>query len=365
MKTELTVKERLLRSIMGEEIDRIAWSPFLAYYWESLPLSTQKKGQFDYLKKMGADPLLRGFHQLFEVENNHCRITSQENNKEKFTTYETTCGNLTEKYTFSPQSNSWFLTEHAVKTEEDFKVLQCIYEHMVIRESYQEFNDAYQSVGENGLHIPVLGTKSKTAFQSLVEHWCGTMDITYALYDFPEVVEECLDVMQEKDFETVVLSAKSQGEAFIFWEDSSTTNISPDFFEKYTAPTINRWGEYLHAHGKLLIHHACGHLKDLLPIMAKTEIDMIESISPPPTGNIDIPQAFDLLPPHIGLIGGIEPTFFLGCTKEELALRVTELLACSHGKKYILANSDSCPPYVDYEKFTFISKLIRASSRLP
>ena len=30
-------KQRLLSAIRGEPVDRIPWSPFLAYYWEHLP----------------------------------------------------------------------------------------------------------------------------------------------------------------------------------------------------------------------------------------------------------------------------------------------------------------------------------------
>ncbi len=60
---------------------------------------------------------------------------------------------------------------------------------------------------------------------------------------------------------------------------------------------------------KMLIHHACGHIKDLLPLMNETEVDMIESVSPPPTGNIDISGAFSLIGKEKGIIGGIEPAF--------------------------------------------------------
>lgn len=83
----------------------------------------------------------------------------------------------------------------------------------------------------------------KTPFQDLVEHWVGTEELVYMLYDEPEKVEECLEVMREKDLETVKISVDSPAEGFIFWEDSSTTNINPAIFQKYTAPIINEWGE--------------------------------------------------------------------------------------------------------------------------
>ena len=54
----------MLGALRGETIDRTPWSPFLAYYFDSLPQEIREKGQFEYLRQMGADPLLRGFHRL-------------------------------------------------------------------------------------------------------------------------------------------------------------------------------------------------------------------------------------------------------------------------------------------------------------
>lgn len=357
--SELTAKERILRSIEGKEVDRPAWSPFLTYYWESLPQEIQKKGQFAYLKEIGADPLLRGFGRVYDVVYPGCNVRTSEQGNRRMTIYETPVGNLTEGYTYSESAESWFLTDHPVSTEEDFKVLQYLYEHMELKEDFRYINNLWKEVGDDGLVVPVMGAPEKTPFQTMVEHWCGTIDLTYALYDFPEVVEECLSVMEEKSIQAAEISVKSDAEAFLFWEDSSTTNISPAFFEKYTAPSIQKWGEILHKNGKYLIHHACGHLRDLLPLMDKTPVDMIESISPPPTGNIDIAEAFTMLGEDKGLIGGIEPTFFQNCSIRELEERVEYLCEISKNRRYILANSDSCPPDVEHEKFCVVSRMVK------
>lgn len=181
---------------------------------------------------------------------NNCQVFSKQQGDKRYDTYETKVGSLTEEYTYSPDANSWFLTGHPVKTEEDFKVLQYMVENTVITDTVKEFEEEYKKVGEDGLCLPVIGLYSKTAFQSMVERWCGTVDLVYALYDFPEVVEECLSVIQEKDMETVKNALKSSAEGFIFWEDSSTTNINPDMFEQYTAPEINQWGKMIHDSGK-------------------------------------------------------------------------------------------------------------------
>ena len=356
---EMTAKERILNAVTGKEIDRVPWSPFLAYYWEHLPREEQACGQLEYMKRMGADPLLRGFNVLYGCERKGCEHTHSRIGNTMTDTYTTKVGSITEVRTYSPAGQTWFLTGHPVKNEEDFKTLQYIMENTVITENIEGFEAGYRAIGDDAVTAPSIGLNQKTAFQAMVEHWCGTEQLVYALCDYPETVEECLDVIRERNMETLRCSLNSSADVFNFFEDSSTTNISPAMFLQYAAPEINAWGRAIHDSGRLLLHHACGHLKDLLPLIAETEIDILESVSPPPTGNIEIADAAALLPEHIAVIGGIEPTFFENCTLDQLEKCVMNLLTSMKGKRYVLANSDSCPPGVTYEKFLLVTELVR------
>ena len=56
----MTPKQRLLASITGKEIDHFAWSPNLAYWWEHSSDDIVNMGEVEFLKSIGADPLIRG-----------------------------------------------------------------------------------------------------------------------------------------------------------------------------------------------------------------------------------------------------------------------------------------------------------------
>jgi hypothetical protein len=66
------------------------------------------------------------------------------------------------------------------------------------------------------------------------------------------------------------------------------------------------------------------------------------------------------MPDRIAIISGIEPTFFMNSSKEELEEHID--LMCSHfkGRRFILANADSCPPSVHVEKFGIVTKRLHA-----
>jgi uroporphyrinogen-III decarboxylase len=247
-----------------------------------------------------------------------------------------------------------------VREKEDYKILRYIVERMKISPAYEAVDREIDELGLDGLSAPLISPFKKTPFQSLVEHFVGTEKLVYDLCDHPRVVEETLAVMRERTLEAVKISVESRAEAFISWEDSSSTNISPALFERYVVPDINIWGRIVHGAGKLLIHHACGHIRDLLPIMAREEVDAIESITPPPTGNIGIGEARALLGGSKALIGGLDPVRFLTLQGRDFDAYVEETLDEAGERGFILANSDSCPPGVEEGKFSRITKLVAA-----
>ncbi len=358
----MTPKQRLLAAIKGKEVDRIPWSPFLTYFWEVQPKHIQDKGMLQFYEEIGADPMFRGY-TMYEPVYKNCNVHEKIVNNEKYITFETPLGNLYEKHVFTPNTNTWFPIEHPVKSEDDFKLLIYLYENMSLKPCFEKFNEDYKELGERGLYIPVIGgIYCKTAFQSLIERWVGTEELVYALTDYPEVVEVCIHAMMRIGILSAELCAGSLAEAFIFWEDSSTTNISPSYFEKYSAPEIEQYAKIMHQNGKLLIHHACGHIKALVPLMAKTGIDMIESVSLPPTGNIYPWEVKNMLRDNVSnvsIAGGIEPTFFLGSTIEQLEEYVRELINKMGKRNFILSNADSCPPGVELEKFKLVGNIVR------
>lgn len=372
-RTQMTSRERLLAALRGQPVDRLPWSPFLAYWWDFQPKELQERGQIAFFREIGADALLRGFITAFTCSD-IMGISSYSSFTEPIpgvefsrvekgnlwrNEFSTPVGKLVGTAQRSPDGNTRFMVEHPIKCKEDYKIFRYIVERMQIKPDEKKVRDEIRAVGEDGLSVPLVSPFLKTPFQSLVEHFVGTEKLIYDLADFPEEIEETLAVMSEKAAQAVRISAASPAEAFITWEDSSTTNISPALFSRYIVPELDRWGEIIHGAGKLFLHHACGHVRKLLPAMAKERVDAIESLSPPPTGNVEIWDARAVMGPEMGLIGGIEPVNFLTLDLPQLRAYVENLIERMGSHRYILANSDSCPPGVSLEKFRMVTDIVR------
>lgn len=369
----MTPRQRLLAALKGEKVDRIPWSPNLAYWTSFQSKEIMEMCEVELLESMGADPLIRGHHpnpprdkewshlRSYDTVYHNCSIENVVDGNTRTMHIKTKIGDLKAVYVLSPEGATWFLCEHPIKTQDDYKIVKYFFDNMELIPNFKDFDDAAALYGERALIVAMLAPEInvKSSFQSLVEFWVGTEELAYAVEDYPEEVDMVVEAMRKVNRRAAEISADSNAEAFITWEDTSTTNISPAYYERYILPEINEWCTILQAKGKMYIQHACGHLAGLMDLMGSSKINGIESISPPPTGNITMKDARAALPADKFLIGGIEPTVLLNSNMEELEAYTRELLRDMEGYPFILANSDSCPPGVDFEKFVMVSKLVK------
>jgi hypothetical protein len=353
-------KERIMAALNGEELDHTPFSPFLAYIWEHFPRHIQDAGQLAFHHLIGADPLWRGAPcPVKQINPPQVKYKTINEGDLSVTLTTTPVGTLRSVCAKSDAGNTYFLIEHPLKNEEDYKVQMWIEEHTKYIYDPEPVNKHFQGVGREGLSIGMLIPRCKSAYQDMVEHLAGTEELIYALMDFPETVRNLWQIMVEKNLEAARMAFESDYDYFITWEDSSTQNYSPTQYDEFIASEIGEWCRLLNGTGKRYIQHACGHVAALTERMRDYGVFAIESISPPPTGNLTIREARIMVGNTMGIIGGIEPTQFLNLSEQDLRPYVESVIEDAKGGPFVLANSDSCPPGVTIEKFKLVSEIAK------
>jgi len=362
----MSSQERLVAALEGETADRVPFSPFLAYVWESLPQAVQDAGQLAFHHQIGADPLWRGAPcpvRAFLPETVQLR-TWQDGARRVVETV-TPVGSLQRAYlkTAAAGEQTEFLVEHPLKTQADYKVQLWLEEHTQYTLDLEPVREHLEGNGREGLSIGMLLPRGKSAFQDLVEHLVGTEELAYALADYRETVQALWETMVAKDLQAAELALEAPYRYYLTWEDSSTQNYSPRAYRRYIASEIAQWCRLLGGAGRRYIQHACGHLRAILGPMVESGTFGVESLSPPPTGDIALAEARALVGDDWPIIGGIEPTQFLNLSLEELGPYVEQVLAEGVGRggkgRFVLANSDSCPPGVTVAKFAKAAEVAR------
>lgn len=360
MKEEMTSKERIEAALRGEPVDHPPFSPFLAYVWEFFPREVQEAGPLAFHRSIGADPLWRGAPCPVSARPPAAlKVSSWREGDRDVTALETPVGTLRQATQRSPDGNTSFLVEHPLKSAADFKIQLWIEEHTTLVRDDSAMRAHFAGDGREGLSLGMLIPRMKSAYQTMVEHLVGTEELIYAQADFPEAVEELRQAMVANDLAAVRMAIDSDYEYFITWEDSSTQNYSPAQYDAFIGSEIGQWCSLLQDAGKRYVQHACGHVAALVERMRDHGAYAIESISPPPTGNITLADARRIGGPAFGIIGGIEPVKFLRSTPRELEAYVGQVLRDGAGGPFLLANSDSCPPGVTVEKFRLVAETAR------
>ncbi len=358
----MTSRERLAAALLGRPVDRLPFAPFLAYVWESFPAEVQARGALRFHQDIGADPLWRGAPCPVRVSTPGLEVRTWQEGRRATAEFDTPVGTLRTVHATSDAGRTAFIVEHPVKSVEDLKTQIWIEEHTRIEYDPKPAEDHLAGDGREGLSLGMLAYRGKTAFQAMVEHTCGTEEMVMLLADAPRETEALIEAMAANNLRCAELAAQAPYEFWLTFEDSSTQNYSPKLYERYIEQEIARYCELLGGMGKRYVQHACGHLRRLLPAMKRSGVLAVESLSPPPTGNITLREARAILGTEVGIIGGIEPTAFLNLPDDEFPPYVEQVIEDGSGGPFVLANSDSCPPGVTPERFAVVARIARAAT---
>jgi uroporphyrinogen-III decarboxylase len=166
-----------------------------------------------------------------------------------------------------------------------------------------------------------------------------------------------MDLMLAKFLDCYNLYTKTEIEAILIPEDASTTIYSPKIFDNYIKPVLKKYCDIIKSFDKIAIIHACGHLKNLTKSLSEAGADCIESISPPPTGNINISE-FKKAMPGVCVMGGIPANVFL-LELDKFKEYVKNLIIENKiGGNFILSSGDSVPSNAKVENIKSISELV-------
>jgi len=355
---EMTSKERLNCILEGKTPDRVA-SSFLInpYYTNSLP---GKSDPIEFMKELGCDIIDRdGPLPYKKILTGGVTYTDEFINGETVRTYVTPVGTISETFA-GPML--WGSISHKntsfVKTLEDYKILQYVYEHMEFEPDYSWYEERMELIGDHGIVVP-QATEFRSALEYLLE---DNLERTIVdLSEEPEIVEEFMNALREANIRACKAAAGCPATYYNIWEDSSTTLLSPSWFEEYVLPEFNEFTDILAANGKKLIHHACGKIKHLLSLMNQERVAAFESVTPLPVGDIHMCDCFEAWGDKYTVIGGLDPTFLIRSSMEELERRAVDTIESlgEYKERFILANGDSLPPRVAPEKLHKIMEVAK------
>lgn len=170
-----------------------------------------------------------------------------------------------------------------------------------------------------------------------------------ALLDDPLRVEACLDALTAGTIEMMGIYARAGADAILVSSAFAGAGfISPAHYRRFVLPYERRAITVFRAlHPDVPVYtHTCGAIGDRLELMQETGTDGLDTLDPPPLGNVDLAAAKQRIGNTLFIKGNIDPvnTLLRGTPRQVRADAEYRLGVAAPGGGYILSSACSVPP---------------------
>lgn len=314
-RTAMTGRQRLLAAMRGEHPDTVPFSPNL-YYWfyhhqraGTLPEELRyARHPLDALRALGADVMARWDTQLATREVYTAGEYSEEYSGDSGCpdtvttafnryppgktahreTFACPYGTLSRSWMFTREAGADFEAEFWWKDWRDYRAVEFLLEARDYAFDAGLFHGWAERVGDDGLVLAHITQSPLKTF-----HWlAGAENASLFIADYPEEMDRLARIHETKALsflETIVDDPHI--DVFMSLDNLDSAFYSPRLYKRYCHEFFARAAEIVHARGKLLIVHACGRNKALLPLAGASQIDCLEGITPAPTGDVPLGEA--------------------------------------------------------------------------
>jgi hypothetical protein len=379
MKSKMTGRERILASLRGEEVDHVSWSPLIDPYYTTYlsaagyggPDVPRAESEEEYLlwseeadaldipysiRLVGGDILERHSATIRKVEDSVIHHHIVPRGEYEVEVIETPVGTLETWRRWNSSAHTRYITKYPISTLEHLKTYQYVMEHTHYVENFAGFRERDRVIGDDG--IP-----TSDGPQSPIQHFymflCGVQATTLLLIDHPDEMAACFAAMHQNQLEQYRLVCESPTGVVIDYENTSSTVMSPKFFQKYSVPYLNEYADLCHAAGKLFITHMCGKLSAFHPQLKAGKQDGFDSICPPTTGDVWACDARKAWGDDKIIIGGVEPPALARMSVAQTKAYITHILdEMPTFQRFILCTGDATAYGTPVENLRAVSEVV-------
>ena len=191
----------------------------------------------------------------------------------------------------------------------------------------------------------------------VLENLCrifGYAPLCYALIDAPDLVEAVVDKIGEAELAVYRVLCEMDHVGALWLNDDlgfkTQTMISPKHLRQFVFPWHKRLVEYAHDHGKPVMLHACGNLREVMDDLIETvEIDAKHSFE-------DVIQPVGEFKRHYGArvaaLGGIDVDVLARGTEGQVRKYTRKAIEdCAPGGGWALGSGNSVANYIPVQNF--------------
>jgi len=238
--------------------------------------------------------------------------------------------------------HEWYLgewrQEHLVKTPDDYRILQHALEGSNFTLNTQAFAASEAALGDAGM---TLGHLWRTPLQEIQIDYVGLEEFSFHLADEEPELLELLEYMTFLKCEEARVAASHPAKFIKLWENLSIQTMGPANYRKFILPVYDALLAIFQPLGKRIMVHYDGSLKEIASDFARYPID-IDSVTPPPEGNMTIPECRAAWPDKFFWLHPSLSCFQM--PEQQMLNYIAEMIRDAGPQRYCLMISEDVPP---------------------
>lgn len=180
-----------------------------------------------------------------------------------------------------------------LETAQDYAVMTWIVNHTELRPCFEEFLQKSDEIGPYGIPLISMG---RTPNQSILVDLVGLENYAYHLSDLKDEIEILYQALLEKFRKKAQIIAEGPGRFVSVLENFTADTLGPARFRKVLLPVYQEVFPMLQQAGKIVGVHYDGQLSAVKHLIAQAPIDLIESLTPPPEGDMTLAECRQVWP---------------------------------------------------------------------
>ena len=171
----------------------------------------------------------------------------------------------------------------------DYRVMRYVVEAAEIVPAYDDFARRQNDTGPEAIVHPTTGARSP--IQTILVDYCGLENFALHLYELADEVQALYEALRAKFRRRVEIVAGGPGRYVSVLENFTAETMGPRRYEQFHLPVYRECFPMLHQAGKIVGVHYDGRLSSCREAIAGAPVDLIESLTPPPEGDMPLAAA--------------------------------------------------------------------------
>jgi hypothetical protein len=364
----MSPRERVLSVLRGEMPDVVPWFGDLDYWVSSLREKGELApgyagdGYYTLHRELGVGFYLQGdFPWTGRTPGESVEEKRVGNARRR--TWRNPAGTLTEEETWLPGTFSWAHTKYLVTGPRDIPAFLWHVRHTEVAPDYRATLHRRGLLGDNGILLAYL---PRSPFMDLVTGLCGLQTLVFLLVDSPDETAELLAAMEKLSDTAADIALRSPAECLMSPENLSSEMVGEKLYLAWMRPYEARWIERIRAAGRYSFIHMDGTLRGLVARVAETGFDVLEALTPVPSGDMSMREIAAAVPGGTVVWGGLPGIIFTPLVSEESFERhvIETLEVMKERPRCVLGVADQVPPNGTRERIARVAELVERHGRI-